>query len=645
MSDKKHPIPADFARQTHLTEAQYRTLYEHSLNNPAGFWGEKAEQFITWFQPWTNVLTGGFENLDAVWFKAGKLNAAYNCIDRHLKTKANQPALIWEGDNPNEVRRLTYAELYDQVCRFSNVLKAQGIKKGDHVCIYMPMIPEVVVAMLACARIGAVHSVVFGGFSAEALKSRILDANCQLVITANEGLRGNKVIPLKQNVDEALARCPEVRRVIVVKRTDNNVSWQEKRDVWYHELMTDAVPECAPEIMDAEDPLFILYTSGSTGKPKGIVHTTGGYLVYAAVTHYYVFDYHEGEIYWCTADVGWITGHSYAVYGPLLNGATTLIFEGVPHYPDFSRFWEVIDRHQVNIFYTAPTAIRALRKEGDDWVKRTSRASLKLLGTVGEPINPDVWEWYFTVVGEERCPIVDTWWQTETGGILISALPGATSLKPGSAAWPFFGVMPMIVDDNGNEVPNEKTGKLVIKQSWPGMMQTVYKNRERFIAAYFQEFPGWYVTGDDARLDSEGYFWIAGRNDDVLKISGHRISTAEVEGALLRHPAISEAAVVEVPHAIKGNAIYAFVTPKAHVNVSEALQKELIQQVRKIIGPIATPDYIQWTADLPKTRSGKIMRRLLRKIANNDLTDLGDISTLADPQVVENLIKNHILLD
>jgi acetyl-CoA synthetase len=642
MSGKKYPILADFARQSYLTEEKYAEFYALSLRDPKHFWGEKALKFVTWFKPWNAVLTGGFDKVDVAWFEGGKLNAAYNCLDRHLSERASAIALIWEGDDPSETRKFTYAELHEQVCRFSNVLKKQEVKKGDRVCIYMPMIPEAVIAMLACARIGAIHSVVFGGFSADALRARIEDTDCQLVITANEGLRGQKTVPLKKNVDEALKNYPHVYRVIVVKRTDNDVPFDAARDAWYHELMAEAAAQCPAEMMDASDPLFILYTSGSTGKPKGIVHATGGYLVYTAATHHYVFDYHPGEIHWCTADVGWITGHSYAVYGPLLNGATTLIFEGVPHYPTVSRFWEIVDKHQVNIFYTAPTAIRALRSEGDAWVKKTSRQSLKLLGTVGEPISPDVWEWYYNVVGEARCPIVDTWWQTETGGIMISPLPGAVPLKPGSAARPFFGIVPAIFDEHGNEVSDNKMGKLVIKQPWPGMMQTIYKNRERFLNGYFKEYPGCYVAGDDARCDEDHYFWITGRNDDVLKISGHRIGTGELEGALLQHASISEAAVVGVPHPIKGESIYVFVTLKANMKTSDQLKKELVQHVRTAIGAIAAPDYIQWADALPKTRSGKIMRRLLRKIANNDLKELGDTSTLSEPQVIDNLIENRI---
>jgi len=644
MSNKKYPVLPEFDNKSYLTESKYKEQYELSVRDPQRFWADKALQFVTWFQPWDEVLSGSFDTLDVAWFKGGKLNAAYNCLDRHLADNAATTALIWEGDDPNEVLKLTYFELHQKVCQFSNVLKKLQVKKGDCVCIYMPMIPETVIAMLACARIGAMHSVVFGGFSAEALIARIEDTDCQIVITANEGLRAEKIVPLKINVDIALQSNTSVRQVVVVKRTDNPVAWNAKRDHWYHDLMSEAKSECPAEMMDATDPLFILYTSGSTGKPKGIVHATGGYLVYAAITHHTIFNYHPGEIFWCTADVGWITGHTYTVYGPLLNGGTTLIYEGVPHYPTFSRFWEIIDRHQINIFYTAPTAIRSLRSQGEAFVKKSSRRTLKLLGTVGEPINPDVWEWYFEVVGEGRCPIVDTWWQTETGGILISPIPGAIALKPGSATRPFFGVVPAILDEDGNMVPDGTMGKLVIQQPWPGMLQGIYKNRERFFNAYFKEFPGNYLTGDDARRDDDHDFWITGRNDDVLKISGHRLGTGELENALLQHDAISEAAVVGVTHPIKGESIYAFVMPKANITPSEPLKNELVQHVRTAIGGIATLDYIQWTNNLPKTRSGKIMRRLLRKIANNDLKELGDTSTLAEPQVIDDLIKNRITL-
>jgi len=639
MEQTTFPLLSQFANTTLITEKQYRDLYQRSLQDPEGFWGEQAEQFITWFEPWEKVLSGGFDQLDVRWFQGGKLNVSYNCLDRHLATRADQPAIIWESDNPDVSKIITYRELHRSVCRFANVLRQCGIQKGDKVCIYMPMIPEAAIAMLACTRIGAVHSVVFGGFSAEALKTRILDADCRIVITANEGIRGNKQIPLKENVDVALQDCPDVRHVIVIKHTEKQIAWNNNRDIWYHEAMSTVNDECVAEIMDALDPLFILYTSGSTGKPKGILHGTGGYILFAAMTHKYVFDYHDNDIYWCTADVGWVTGHTYGVYGPLANGATTVLFEGVPNYPTPARFWEVIDKHKVNIFYTAPTAIRALRREGDEWVKRTSRQSLRLLGTVGEPINPVAWEWYYQVVGENRCPVVDTWWQTETGGIMISALPGAMPLKPGSAAKPFFGVVPKIVDDQGNPVPDGKMGKLVITQPWPGMLQTVYHNPERFVEGYFKEFPGNYLTGDQAYRDADGYYWISGRSDDVLKISGHRIGTQEVESALILHQAVSEAAVVAIPDAVKGQSIYAFVTLKAGFTSSQELKNELVQCVKRAIGSIAVPEQIQWAPGLPKTRSGKIMRRLLRKIANHDTKEMGDLSTLADPGVVDQLIR------
>lgn len=620
---------------------QYQQWYAQSLDQPEIFWGKKAKEFITWFEEWDKVLSGSFDELNVRWFEGGKLNAAFNCLDRHLEKRANQPAIIWESDDPSLSETLTYHELHQRVCRFANVLKRYGINRGDRVCIYLPMIPEAVIAMLACTRIGAVHSVVFGGFSAEALKVRIEDANCKMVITANEGIRGNKIVPLKRQVDESLHENKNVQNVIVVKRTENEVPWQSERDVWYHEAIQKENVDCPAAIMDALDPLFILYTSGSTGKPKGILHGTGGYLVYVAMTFNYIFDYHEKEIFWCTADVGWITGHSYSVYGPLLNGATTLIFEGVPNYPSFSRYWEIIDKHQVNIFYTAPTAIRALRREGDEWVKKSNRKSLRLLGSVGEPINPDAWKWYYQVVGENRCPIVDTWWQTETGGIMMSAIPGITPLKPGSAAWPFFGVAPKIVDDQGKPVPDNKMGKLVITQPWPGIMQTVYGDHNRFLTTYFKEFPGNYLTGDQAYRDSDGYFWISGRSDDVIKVSGHRIGTQEVESALIKHPAVSEAAVVAIPDAIKGQSIYAFVSLKVGYHASPELKAEVLNTVRDAIGAIAMPENIQWTEALPKTRSGKIMRRILRKIANRETDDLGDLSTLADPNVVEELIKSR----
>ncbi|KTC66605.1 acetyl-CoA synthetase (plasmid) [Legionella adelaidensis] len=622
-----------------LTPSQYELMYKQSIEEPETFWGEQADKYISWFKPWEKTLSGNFQTLAIEWFQKGQLNASYNCLDRHLATKGDKIAIIWEGNDPGESKKISYAELHHVVCKFANVLKKQGIKKGDRVCIYLPMIPEALIAMLACARIGAIHSVVFAGFSAEALKTRILDAECNLVITADESLRGDKIIPLKQNVDQAVLACPSVKRVVVVKRTANQISWDNKRDCWYEDEMDKVDANCPAESVDANHPLFILYTSGSTGKPKGILHGTGGYLVYAAMTHHYIFNYKEDDVYWCTADVGWITGHSYLLYGPLVNGATTLVFEGVPHYPTFSRFWEVIDKHQVTIFYTAPTAIRALRKEGDEWVKKTSRKTLRVLGSVGEPINPDVWEWYFRVVGAEKCAVVDTWWQTETGGILLSAIPGATPQVAGSVTGPFFGIQPEIIDEKKQPTAGEKRGQLIIKKPWPGLMQTVYKDKERFIETYFKESPGSYFTGDGAYRDKNGHFWITGRNDDVIKVSGHRIGTEEIENALLTHPQVAEAAVVGIPNEITGEGIYAFVTTKANVKPNDALEGELNQAVRKEIGPIANLEGVQWTPALPKTRSGKIMRRILRKIASKNFDDLGDISTLADPGVIDSIIE------
>ncbi|NOX43093.1 MAG: acetate--CoA ligase [Gammaproteobacteria bacterium] len=643
MADEKvYKVPADYAENTLINESQYQAMYKKSIEDPDGFWAEQAEEFIDWYKPWDKVSNWNFNEANIRWFEGAKLNVSYNCIDRHLEKRGEQTAIIWEGDDPNVDKKITYFELHEHVCRLANVLKNRGVKKGDRVCIYMPMIPEAAYAMLACTRIGAVHSVVFGGFSPESLKDRILDSDCQTVITADEGIRGGKSIPLKANVNTALESCPNVHTVLTVQHTKGNIDWHNDRDVWYHEATQTASVNCPPEEMDAEDPLFILYTSGSTGKPKGVLHTTGGYLLYAAITHKYIFDYHDGDVYWCTADVGWVTGHSYIVYGPLANGAITLMFEGVPTYPDASRFWNVIDKHKVNIFYTAPTAIRALMRDGDDAVKATSRKSLRLLGTVGEPINPEAWEWYYQVVGDARCPIVDTWWQTETGGILISPLPGCTNLKPGSATRPFFGIAPAIVDDNGKVLEGAASGILVITASWPGQMRSVYGDHKRFIETYFSNFPGNYFAGDGARRDEDGYYWITGRVDDVLNISGHRLGTAEVESALVLHKSIAEAAVVGCPHDIKGQGIYAYVTPMTGVEPNAELQKELIELVRHEIGPFAKPDVIQWAPSLPKTRSGKIMRRILRKIASNQIDNLGDTSTLADPSVVDHLIENRV---
>ena len=643
MSDSKiYDVPGDFAQNAHLNETQFQELYEQSITDPEGFWSEQAEQFLSWEQPWSKVLDWDYSKGHIRWFEGGKLNACYNCVDRHLERRGDQTALIWEGDDPADDAHITYQELHENVCRMANVLKSRNVSKGDRVCIYMPMIPEAVYAMLACARIGAVHSVVFGGFSPESIKDRVLDSDCQTVITADEGIRGAKHIPLKANVDQALQSCPNVHTVLTIRRTGGKIDWNEGRDVWYHESAAEVPADCPVELMDAEDPLFILYTSGSTGKPKGVLHTTGGYLLYAAITHKYVFDYHDGDIYWCTADVGWITGHSYIVYGPLANGAISLVFEGVPTYPDASRFWKVCDKHQVNTFYTAPTALRALMRMGNEPVQSTSRQSLRLLGTVGEPINPEAWEWYYHTIGEAKCPIVDTWWQTETGGHMITPVPGATRMKPGSATRPFFGVVPAIVDAEGNVQDGVTEGSLVITQPWPGQMRTVYGDHQRFIDTYFSAFPGMYFTGDGARRDEDGYYWITGRVDDVLIVSGHNLGTAELESALVLHDAVAEAAIVGFPHDIKGQGIYAYVTLVNDVEPSEELRKELITHVRKEIGPIATPDVIQWAPGLPKTRSGKIMRRILRKIAANEMDSLGDTSTLADPGVVEDLKANRV---
>ncbi len=644
--EKTYPIPTNVAANAWINSQDYAALYQKSVDDNEGFWADQAGR-IDWIKPFSKVKDVSYdkEDLHIRWYEDGTLNVCANCVDRHLEDKADQVAIIWEGDDPAIDQKITYTELHEAVCRFANVLKSQGVQKGDRVTIYMPMILEAVYAMLACARIGAVHSVVFGGFSPDALAGRIVDCESRIVITADEGLRGGKKIPLKANVDAA-ANIEGVsgllEKVIVVRNTASEVYWDESRDLWLHEQWEKVGSDCPPEEMNAEDPLFILYTSGSTGKPKGVLHTTGGYLVFAALTHQYVFDYHPGDIYWCTADVGWVTGHSYIVYGPLANGATTLMFEGVPNYPDASRFWQVCDKHQVNICYTAPTAIRALMREGDEPVKRTSRKSLRLLGSVGEPINPEAWEWYYHVVGEGRCPIVDTWWQTETGGILITPLPGATELKPGSASKPFFGVQPALVDGDGTFLEGAAEGNLIITDSWPGQMRTLYGDHARFAETYFSTFPGYYFTGDGCRRDADGYYWITGRVDDVLNVSGHRMGTAEVESAMVSHPAGSEAAVVGYPHDIKGQGIYVFVTTLAGIETTEELRNELRQWVRKEIGPIASPDLIQWAPGLPKTRSGKIMRRILRKIAANEYTDLGDTSTLAEPAVVDELVEGRM---
>ena len=636
------PVPAEIAKAAWADNAKYEAMYQQSVDNPEAFWGEEGKR-LDWVKPYTHVKDVSYKipGVSIKWFADGTLNASTNCIDRHLATRADQTAIIWEGDDPSESKNITYQELHDEVCKFANAMKARGVKKGSVVTIYMPMIVEAAYAMLACARIGAIHSVVFGGFSPDALAGRIQDCDSHVVITADEGLRGAKTIPLKANTDAAVAQCPSVDTVFVVKRTGGNIDWNEKLDVWYHDAVADQPTTCEAEVMNAEDPMFILYTSGSTGKPKGVLHTTGGYMVYAAMTHQYVFDYHDGEIYWCTADVGWVTGHSYIIYGPLANGATTLMFEGVPNYPDTSRFWQVCDKHNVNIFYTAPTAIRALMRDGDGPVQSTSRKSLRLLGSVGEPINPEAWMWYYNVVGDGRCPIVDTWWQTETGGIMITPLPGATALKPGSATRPFFGIQPQLVDNDGQPLEGATSGNLCITESWPGQMRSLYGDHDRFEQTYFSTYPGKYFTGDGCRRDEDGYYWITGRVDDVINVSGHRMGTAEVESALVAHAQVAEAAVVGAPHEIKGQGIYAYVTLNAGETPTDELKKDLVKWVRKEIGPIASPDWIQFSPGLPKTRSGKIMRRILRKIGENDFSNLGDTSTLADPSVVDDLIENR----
>ena len=640
--DKTFQPAAEIVSRALVTDESYTAMYGESLSDNDAFWAEHGKR-IDWIKPYSEISDVSYDTKDLHirWYSDGTLNAAANCLDRHLATRGNQTAIIWEGDDPADSKQITYAELHEEVCKFANVLKAEGAKKGDRITIYMPMIPEAAVAMLACARIGAIHSVVFGGFSPDALAGRIQDCDSNIVITADEGLRGGRPVPLKANTDAALENCPDCNKVIVVRRTGGDVAWVEDRDVWYHEAMSAASADCPPEEMSAEDPMFILYTSGSTGKPKGVLHTTGGYMVYASMTHQYVFDYHDGDIYWCTADVGWVTGHSYIVYGPLANGAVTLMFEGVPTWPDSSRFWQVVEKHKVNIFYTAPTAIRALMREGEAPVKSADRSSLRLLGSVGEPINPEAWMWYHEIVGDGRCPIVDTWWQTETGGILITPLPGATTTKPGSATKPFFGVDPVLVDGDNNILEGAADGNLCINRSWPGQMRTVYGDHQRFIETYFTTFPGRYFSGDGARRDEDGYFWITGRVDDVLNVSGHRMGTAEIESALVAHPQVAESAVVGYPHDIKGQGIYAYVTLVEGVEATDALVDELRQWTRKEIGPIATPDLLQWAPQLPKTRSGKIMRRILRKIAANDYADLGDTSTLTDPSVVSDLVDNR----
>ncbi len=642
MDDNRiYPVALRNAEDAYIDEARYQEMYRRSIESPEEFWSQQAEKYLTYSKKWDRVMDYDYVNGAIAWFSGAKLNVTVNCIDRHLETRGDQTAIIWEGDDPSEQQHISYKELHENVCRFANLLKSRGVGKGDRVSIYMPMIPEAAVAMLGCARIGAVHSVVFGGFSPDSLRDRILDSDCRVVVTADEGPRGGRPVPLKANVEAALAECPDVHTTIIVRRTGAEVPGDAKRDIWYHEGMASVSPDCEPEEMDAEDPLFILYTSGSTGKPKGVLHTTAGYQLYAAMTHQLVFDYKDGEVYWCTADVGWITGHSYIVYGPLANGATTLMFEGVPTYPDGSRFWNIVDKHCVNIFYTAPTAIRALMSLGDGPVLSSDRTSLRILGTVGEPINPEAWEWYYRVVGDQQCPIVDTWWQTETGGILITPLVGATPLKPGSATRPFFGIQPALLDDEGNEVDGAGVGNLVIKRSWPGQMRTVYGDHDRFVSTYFATYPGYYMTGDGARRDDDGYYWITGRVDDVINVSGHRMGTAEIESALVLHDLVAEAAVVGYPHEIKGQGIYSYVTLMVGSDPSDELKRDLVNLVRKEIGPFATPDIIQWAPGLPKTRSGKIMRRILRKIAASEIDNLGDTSTLADPSVVDDLVAKR----
>jgi acetyl-CoA synthetase len=642
MSENKiYPVKQEIAASSHNNAENYLRMYQYSIDKPEEFWAEQAKKYLEWSKPWDTVMNCDFQTGYIRWFEGGTLNVSVNCIDRHLELRGDQVAIIWEGDNPSQDKKITYRQLHKEVCKFANVLKSQGVKKGDCVCIYLPMISEAATVMLACTRIGAVHSVVFGGFSAEALKDRIVDSDCHYLVCADEGYRGGKTLAIKANVDSAAEFCPKLKKVIVIRNTGNLVGWDDSRDIWYDQVMLQASDVCPAVEMAAEDPLFILYTSGSTGKPKGILHTTGGYLLYAAITFKYVFDYQDGDIYWCTADIGWITGHSYMIYGPLCNGATTLMFEGVPTYPQANRFWRIIDKHQVTIFYTAPTAIRALMAQGNDYVTSTDRSSLRILGSVGEPINPEAWEWYYHVVGDGRCPIMDTWWQTETGGILITPLPGATSLKPGSATLPFFGIIPVIMDTQGDVMEGVAEGILVISRSWPGQARTIYGDHQRFIDTYFKNYPGYYFAGDGARRDEDGYFWITGRVDDVINVSGHRMGTAEIESALVLHELVAEAAVVGYPHDIKGQGIYAYVTLNNGIEPSERLRKELVDLVRKEIGAIANPDIIQWAPILPKTRSGKIMRRILRKVAANELDNLGDTSTLSDPSVIDDIIDHR----